>query len=114
MGGAESRSVLERASWVSMSFLRSVQVSMSWLTRQMMRRLSSAGVGRGTSRGVSGSGSSEAGIAGWEGWVSGVRRGVGRGRREWIGGRLPEGISGVVEMEGVGRLVEAEIEEVGE
>lgn len=72
MGGVESRSVLERASWVSMSFLRSVQVSMSWLTRRMMRRLSSAGVGRGASWGVLGSGSglglgsSEVGIAGCE------------------------------------------------
>lgn len=52
-GGAESRSDLERASWVSMSFLGSVQVSMSWLTRRMMRRLSSEGVGRGASSGVS-------------------------------------------------------------
>ena len=53
MGGAESRSDLERASWVSMSFLGSVQVSMSWMTRRMMRRLSSAGVGRGSSSGTS-------------------------------------------------------------
>lgn len=54
MGGAESRSDLERASWVSMSFLGSVQVSMSWLTRRMMRRLSSVGVGMGSASGVSG------------------------------------------------------------
>lgn len=53
VGGTESRSDLERASWVSMSFLGSVQVSMSWLTRRMMRRLSSEGVGRGSSSGVS-------------------------------------------------------------
>ena len=54
MGGAESRSDLERASWVSMSFLGSGQVSMSWLTRRMMRRLSSVGVGMGSASGVSG------------------------------------------------------------
>lgn len=82
MGGAESRSDLERASWVSMSFLGSVQVSMSWLTRRMMRRLSSAGVGMGSVSGVSGF---------WDvSGVPGVFVASGDGVRGGISGMLPE------------------------
>lgn len=71
MGGAESRSDLERASWVSMSFLRSVQVSISSLTRRMMRCLSSVGVGRGASSGELGVGDVSV-LAGDEVWNEGV------------------------------------------